>query len=197
MPLDRSELAQRISLTGPKDLVRGSVFHALLDEVGQHAPGDVAMPRLVSRWGPQALQELHFYPAAEWLELYWDAMDVAEGPCGGVEAAAKRLGEAACRRFLGSLIGRLAVEAGASKPPLERLLAMPAGYAAATSYGLRAAERLDERRGVLRYEREFAPPAFHAAVAHKVLRYGGHRVQVRPVVNGLLEFELHVECTAA
>ena len=193
MPLDRSELAQRIAMTGPKDLVRGGVFHALLEAVAQRAPGDVALPRLFSRWGPQVLQELHFYPVAEWLELYWDAVGVAEGPCGGPDAAAKLLGEAACRRFLGSLIGRLAVEAGASKLPLERLMAMPAGFAAATSYGLRAAERIDDRRGVLRYEREFAPAAFHAAVAHKVLRYGGHKVSIRPVVKGLLEFELQVE----
>jgi len=49
VPLDRSELAQRIAMTGPKDLVRGGVFHALLEAVAQRAPGDVALPRLFSR----------------------------------------------------------------------------------------------------------------------------------------------------
>ena len=55
----------------------------------------------------RALRDLNYYPAAEWLELLWDACDLLEPVLGGPEAALEACGESVCRYFLDSLVGIL------------------------------------------------------------------------------------------
>jgi uncharacterized protein (TIGR02265 family) len=130
---------------------------------------------------------------ADWLELYWDCADGLEGACQGSDGAVAQLGDSVCRRFLGSLVGKLAVSAAVGKSPIERLHHAPAAYGAACSFGQRSVTELDPRRGTMRFEREFSPAAFHAAAVRSALCHGGHDVDVRPMIFGLLEFELHVQ----
>jgi uncharacterized protein (TIGR02265 family) len=196
MPLDRRELAERIASTGPNDLVRGTVFHAVVNAVAAICPDHPSFARLETRFGPQAMQAHHFYPVSDWLVALWDACETLEPELGSLERAVDHLGRTACRTFLESVAGKLTAEAAAGKPPIDRLQHAPAAYGAASSFGRRSVERIDERRARMRFSREFVPPAFHVAMVRAGLAETGANVvlTVRPL--GLLEFELEVEWLA-
>jgi len=191
MPLPRRELFERIAFAGPSDQVRGTAFFPLVDEVTQRCPAEARALALTPRFGRLALQPLHFYPAADWLVLLWDACDALEGQL-GVDGAMARLGEVTARQILASLLGRLVGTRAQPLHPLDRLAQAPAVYGTSVTFGARTVEQIDDRHARMRFERELIPAGFHAAAVRALIGDGGYPVEVWPHVTGLLELTLEV-----
>lgn len=191
MPLHRRELSERIALAGPSDQVRGAAFFPMVDEVTQRAPGEARRLSLTVRFGRIALQPLHFYPAADWLVLLWDACDALE-PQLGLDGAMALFGEVTARQILASLLGRLVGARTQPLHPLDRLAQGPAVYGTSVTFGARTVERIDARHARMRFERELIPAGFHAAAVRALICDGGYPVEVWTRVTGLLELTLEV-----
>ena len=193
MPLDRSELAERISATRSTDLLRGSVFHAVLNEVARRCPEHPDLPLLRAQHGQLALRALHFYPAADWLNLLWDAADMLEPVAGSEVAALEEIGAAVCRHFLDSLVCKLALALGGRGSPVDRVMHAPATYSAGASYGQRTVERISRELAVLRIDQDIAPCPYHVGLIRAGVERSGQPVRVSGRASGLLRCEITVE----
>lgn len=193
MPLDRSELAERIAATRPTDLLRGSVFHAVINEVARRCPEHPDLPLLRAQHGQRALRPLHFYPAADWLDLLWDAADLLEPVLGSTLAALDEIGAAVCRHFLDSLVGKLALALGGRGSPVDRVMHAPATYSAGASYGQRTVERVSRDVAILRIDQDIAPCAYHVGLIRAGVERSGQPVRVTGRPLGLLHCEITVE----
>lgn len=193
MPLDRVELAERIAQTRPSDLLRGSIFHAVINEVARRCPEHPDLHLLKARHGQRALRALHFYPAADWLDLLWDAGDMLEPLAGSTEGALDELGAAVCRHFLDSLVGKLALALGGRGSPIDRVLHAPATYSAGASYGHRTVERVSRDLAIVRIQGDIAPCAYHVGLIRAGVERAGHPVRVEGKATGLLSCDVTVE----
>ena len=197
MPLDRNELRARIDMTRSSDMLRGSVFRALVNEVERHLPQqDPRLEKLRKRYDRGALADLFNYPVSEWLEVLWDAADAVEPTFGTPEKALHAMGRSVADSFLSSVVGRLAQSIGANKKPMEMLFHAPAVYASGASYGKRTPVRLDDHHGLLKIREDFAPAAYHVGMLQQGLRINGHNIQCRARVYGLCEYDIEVEWVA-
>jgi uncharacterized protein (TIGR02265 family) len=193
MPLDRSELAERVAATRPSDLLRGSIFHAVLNEVVRRCPEHPDLPLLRAQHGQRALRALHFYPASDWLTLLWDAADMLEPVAGSTSTALEEVGAAVCRHFLDSLVGKLALALGGRGSPVDRVMHAPTTYSAGASYGQRTVERISRELAVLTIDQDIAPCPYHVGLIRAGVERSGQPVRVTGRAIALLRCEITVE----
>lgn len=191
MPVDRSDLKQRLAAATATDTSRGLNYTTLFALVRDHL-GDAAA-RQVDVLGKGARVDFFSYPIGEYLETTWNAVDLLEPVYGSADAVLTELGRRTITGFLASMIGKTVFAVG-GKDPRRMLASVGSGYRTAVSYGERAAEFPAERKAQLTFRRDFMPPVFHQAVILTGLQAGDAR---RPRVTGraitLLDSDYEVE----
>lgn len=167
MPADRADLARRLAAATADDTSRGLNYNTLFGLVRDHL-GEAAA-REVDVLGKGHRVDFFSYPIAEYLRCAWNVQDRLEPALGSGEAVLRELGRRTVTGFIGSMLGRTALVM-AGRDPRRLVGSAPSGYRGAVSYGERKVEWVAERKGRLVSQRDFMPPAFHAAVLLEALR---------------------------
>ena len=172
MPADRLDLQQRLAATTPKDTVRGLIFNSLLsllsERLGEEAARACDPARSASR------VDFFSYPAADLLQLVWNAADRLEAQLGGPEQAFFQFGHRAVKRLLDSALGKtlLTIAAGS---PRKLMSQVPASYRTTVSYGERTVEWLGDRSCRIAYRRDLFPVPYHRGLLVAGLETTGAR----------------------
>jgi uncharacterized protein (TIGR02265 family) len=190
MPADRSDLARRLAECRASDTSRGLNFNRLFDAVREHVGDEAA--RACDPQGKGSRIDVFSYPAAEYVQVAWNAADRIEPVVGSLDAAWEDLGRRTVTGFLASALGRT-IFALAGRDPRRFLAAGPPGYRAAASYGERTVEWKGEKAARLVFRRDFLPPEFHRAVIAAGLEASdARRPKVVARATGLLDSEYDV-----
>jgi len=167
MHADRADLTRRLAAATAADTSRGLNYNTLFTMVRDHL-GEAAA-RAVDVLGKGQRVDFFSYPIAEYLECAWNVQDRLAPVLGGSEAVLSELGRRTVTGFIGSMLGKTAL-AMAGRDPRRLVGSAPSGYRGAVSYGERRVEWTGPRQGRLVSQRDFMPPAFHAAVILEALR---------------------------
>jgi uncharacterized protein (TIGR02265 family) len=161
MPADRTDLERRLAAATPEDTSRGLNYTTLFALVRDHLGPDA--PRELDVLGRGSRVDFFSYPITEYLTITWNALDRLEPLFGSIDAVLTELGRRTMAGFLASMIGRTVFSVG-GKDPVRMLSTGPTGYRTAVSYGHRTVEFLGPKQARMTFQRDFMPPAFHAAV---------------------------------
>lgn len=166
MPADRNDLERRLAAATRDDVSRG-LNYATLFALVRDLRGEAAARR-VDVLGTGHRVDFFNYPIEQYLRCAWSALDELEPVLGGVDRVLAELGRRTVTAFFSSMLGRTAL-AMAGRDPRRLLGSAPSAYRGAVSYGERRVTWLGERAALLTFERDFMPPAFHAAVLRTAL----------------------------
>jgi uncharacterized protein (TIGR02265 family) len=190
MPVDRSDLAQRLAECKDSDTSRGLNFNRLFGLVRDLLGEEAA--RGCDPQGKGSRIDFFSYPVKEYLEIAWYAADRLEPKLGSIDAVWHELGHRTVTGFLESALGRT-ITALAGRDPRSYVSAGPAGYRSAVSYGERKVEWRGERAARMVFRRDFMPPAFHRGCILAALAASEARVpKVEARATGLLDSEYEI-----
>jgi uncharacterized protein (TIGR02265 family) len=188
---ERGELAQRLALATPMDMVRGMCCQGTLETVRALA-GEAAVRLCVEAGGEPHFVDFFNYPVSTYLRVNDAAARVLEPVCGGWEEAQRQLGRRATADMLHSAAGRALMML--SKGESLRLLGiLPSAYRSVVNYGERTVVWEGASRGRIFMRRDFMPSAYHEGVLMAALeRVNAREVSVRPWKMGVLDCEYFV-----
>ncbi len=166
MPADRTDLERRLAATTRDDTSRG-LNYATLFALVRDLRGDAAARR-VDVLGTGHRVDFFNYPVEQYLRCAWNVIDELEPVLGGADQVLAELGRRTVTAFFSSMLGRTAL-AMAGRDPRRLVGSAPSAYRGAVSYGERRVAWSGDRAAVLTFERDFMPPAFHAAVLDTAL----------------------------
>ena len=172
MPADRVDLRQRLPSATPKDTVRGFIFNSLISLLSERLGEEAA--RACDPTGSNSRVDFFSYPAADLLQLVWNAADQLEAQLGGPEQAFFHFGGRAVKRLLDSALGKTLLTLAARSP--RRLLSqVPTSYRTTVSYGERTVEWLGERSCRIVFRRDLFPMAYNRGLLMAGLEATGAR----------------------
>jgi uncharacterized protein (TIGR02265 family) len=191
VPTDRVNLQERIAAATPQDTVRGLIFNALLTLLEERLGEEAARACDPARSGSRV--DFFRYPAADLLQLQWNAADRLEAQLGGVEPAFFRFGHRSVTKLLESTMGKtLLTLVGGS--PRKLMGQIPGSYRTTVSYGERSVEWLGERSCRIHYRRDLFPVSFHLGLLTAGLEVTGAK---KPRVEGRQTGRLDLLCEVA
>jgi len=191
MAADRNELAARIAATQAGDSIRGLFFNVLLHVAAARA-GEAARSRLQLEWRPDGYGDLRNYPVEEFLNLMYDIADLPVGPSASGDAAAPdaagvlyACGASSVLHFAKGGPGQLVFGILGRADPHRLFAQVGMAFSTVVSYGKRTYSPTGEKSGVLRFERDMQPPAYHRGIIEGALRALGTSGHVSPRVLGI------------
>ncbi|MFP2925779.1 TIGR02265 family protein [Pyxidicoccus sp. 3LG] len=160
MPSDKSELAQRLSLTRPEHTVRGFIFNSILALVSQRA-GSEAVARLAESVKLKKPIDFFSYPAADFLRLLYATVDVLEPYYGSVDDTFRACGAATVSGFFESHVGNTLTRLVGRGDPKRAFSSTSTVYKTLVSYGSHDCEPMEGRKLRIVFRGDMQPMRFH------------------------------------
>jgi uncharacterized protein (TIGR02265 family) len=190
MPSNKTELAERISVTKPTDAVRGLFFRVVFDLIEKEG-GTQALRQV--RTGPLAkdIGDLRTYPASDYLHLLYSAADVLEEKLGAQDAVFNACGRACVQRFSrgpGQVVFGIL---GKGDP--QRLFAQTrVAFSTVVTYGKREHRPAGSNGCIITYRGDMQPPAYHVGIFEGALESLGFKgsVRARPISIDSVDYEI-------
>lgn len=188
MPADRNDLQARLLLTQPSDTVRGFIFSSVLKLVEGHLGKPIA-EKLRQPVSKGSIIDFLAYPAAGFLKLLYDAVDLLEPVYGSPEGAFRACGASTVSGFFDSAVGQTLLKIVGAGDPRRAFSHVSTVYSTLVSYGERSATVVGDKKIKVTFKNDMQPVHFHEGALTAALK----SIHARGTVKGTALARNHSE----
>src|SRR5690242_17101184 len=177
MPSNKTELAERIASTRPKDAVLGLFFRVVFELI-ERLGGPRALRQVRTGSLARDIQDLRTYPASDYLTMLYTAADALEETLGPEDAVFNACGKACVQRFSSGL--GMVVFGILGKGDPQRLFAQTkVAFSTVVTYGKREHHPIGPKGCIIAYRGDMQPPAYHVGIFEGALEALGFKGTVK------------------